>query len=223
MASITGSAHTNPKAVNNTAPATPDPNANIHVNGLTGTLNKDDVHQTMEARQADFDACVMQSRRTLRWVSGAIRFAFKVDANGRVAEVRPTVSSVGHRELEQCLTAALVATQFPKPAGRATAEFTWGMSVEPANGPELEAVSPKRTAPLVRRQAKQLFRVCEIPRRRARFQLTAYVTSGGDVLSAGALSVNARDEDKLDCVLEQFAKWHMPKLKHLSKLTFDVH
>jgi hypothetical protein len=199
-----------------------EPHTNIQIKGLSGTLNKGDVHQTMETRQGQFDACIEESRRSLRWVSGSIRFAFKVDGEGRIAEVHPTTSTIGHRQLERCLTTAVAATQFPKPAGRATAEFAWGMSVEPAGTKPTEEASPKLLKTLVRKQAREVFESCEIHRRRARFRITAYFAASGHLLSAGAVPVPAHAEDKVDCVLEQFAKWHVPKLKHASKISFDL-
>ena len=69
----------------------------VAIKGLTGTLNQDDVHQTMDAQQPAFDACIGESRRSLRWVSGAIRFAFKVGAEGQVEDVHPIESTIGHR------------------------------------------------------------------------------------------------------------------------------
>ncbi|HKU42951.1 MAG TPA: hypothetical protein VJR89_32550 [Polyangiales bacterium] len=196
--------------------------SHIKVQGMTGTLNKGDVHQTMEARQNLFDACIMESRRTLRWVSGAIKFAFKVDGEGRIVELRPLASTIGHRDLERCLTGAVASTEFPKPAGRATAEFTWGMAVDPATDRTFEAAKPKLLAKLARKQAKDVFSTCEIKRRKARFRVTAYLASGGRVLSAGAVPMPANADDKVDCVLEQFSKWHMPKVKKASKVSFDL-
>ena len=198
-----------------------DPHPNIQVSGLKGTLNKGDVHQAMEARQADFDRCISQSRRTLRWVSGSIKFAFRVDGEGRVLEVRKTSSSIGHRPLEVCLTETVESTQFPKPAGRATAEFSWGLSVEPAGGKPLDTLNPKSMKSLMRKQAGDLFKTCEIRRRRARFQITAYLANG-HLLSAGAVPLPAQHEDKVDCVLEEFAKWPMPKTAKSGKVVFEL-
>lgn len=196
--------------------------SNIAVKGLTGTLNKGDVHQTMEARQNLFDACIQESRRTLGWVSGGIKFAFTVDREGRILELRPLASTIGHRQLEQCLTAAVAGTQFPKPAGRANAEFTWGMAVDPATQRTFEAAKPKLLARLARKEAKDVFNSCEIKRRQAKFRVTAYLAAGGRVLSAGAVPTPASADDKVDCVLDQFSKWHMPKVKHASKVSFDL-
>jgi hypothetical protein len=213
-----------------TTAAHPDSYANVAVQGLKGTLNKGDVHQTMEARQDEFDRCIRESQRSLRWVSGAIRFAFRVDGAGRIADAHATHSTLGHRALERCLTAAVQATQFPKPAGRATAEFSWGLHVEPAGARPLEELKPKALKSLVRKQARELFKTCEI-RRRTRFQITAYLAANGHLLSAGAVplrsrgryaAASARQEDKVDCVLEQFAKWHLPKLARSSKVSFEL-
>lgn len=198
------------------------PHSNIKVKGLTGTLNKGDVHQTMDGRQPLFHACIQESRRSLRWVSGAIGWAFKVDAEGRIAELRPLASTIGHRALEQCLTEAVATTQFPKPSGRATAEFRWGMAVDSATGRQFEAAKAKIMKRVARKAAKDTFSACEIKRRKARFRITAYLAAGGRVLSAGAVPTPFTAEDKVDCVLEQFSKWHMPKVKQASKVSFDL-
>jgi hypothetical protein len=205
--------------------AAPEAGSNIKVKGLSGTLNKGDVHQTMEARQDAFDVCIQENRRSVRWVSGAIKFGFRVDAEGRISELRPLGSTIGHRALEQCLTDAVLNTQFPKPAGRATAEFSWGMSVDSVGQHAFEESSAKSSKPfarLARKEARDVFGTCEIKRRRARFRVTAYVAAGGRLLSAGAVPTPASADDKVDCVLEQFGKWHLPKVKRASKITFDL-
>jgi hypothetical protein len=209
-------------AANTAGASAPDAASNIKVKGLSGTLNKQDVHQAMEARQGLFDACIFESRRTVRWVSGAIKFGFRVDAEGHIEELRPLSSTIGHRALEQCLTDAVMSTEFPKPAGRAAAEFSWGMSVDPVAQRGFDDAKPKLLARVARKQARELFGTCEIKRRRAKFRVTAYIAAGGRVLSAGAVPMPASAEDKVDCVLEQFGKWHLPKLKRASKITFDV-
>lgn len=228
VASITKPARATQTAAVNAAAAgaaAPDATSAIKVKGLSGTLNKGDVHQTMEARQEAFDACIQESRRSVRWVSGAIKFGFRVDSEGRISELRPLSSTIGHRALEQCLTDAVMETQFPKPAGRATAEFNWGMSIDSVAQKAFEDTNSKSSKPfarLARKEAKDVFGTCEIKRRRARFRVTAYVAPGGKLLSAGAVPMPATANDKVDCVLEQFGKWHLPKVKRASKITFEV-
>lgn len=190
------------------------------IKGLTGTLNTDDVHQRMEAQQPAFDACIQRCRRGLRWVSGAMRFAFKVDAEGHILDVHPVESSIGHRELEQCLTEAVSEVVFPKPAGRATAQFAWSVTVEPATTPAdpLDAASVE---PVLRKQRRTIARNCEL-RRRERFVLTVYVAPNGKVISLGGFAQPARAADKVDCVLEAVGDLRLPKVPRRSKVSFRL-
>lgn len=200
-------------------PPLPPPRPTVTVKGLTGTLNKDDVHQTMDAKQSEFDACIGQTRRGLRWISGVIRFAFRVDAEGQVQEVHATESTIGHRNLEQCLTDAVAATVFPKPAGLATARFTWGMTVEPVAGRPPDPLDAKILERVLRKRRPELWRECEI-RRRERFAVTAYIARNGRVLSAGAVPMPPKASEKLDCVLGEVVSWRMPKVEHQGKVSF---
>jgi hypothetical protein len=200
-------------------PEPPPPSSRVSVKGLTGTLNEEDVHQTMEAQQPAFDTCIHESRRSVRWVSGAIRFAFKVDAEGKVAEVHPTESSLGHHDLEQCLIDAVAATVFPKPAGGASATFKWGMTVEPVPGRAPDPLDEKALDRVLRKHSRDVVRACEI-RRRERFLVTAYIAQSGRVLSAGAVPMPPKASEKLECVLDEIASWRMPKVDYRSKTSF---
>jgi hypothetical protein len=198
-----------------------DPYAKVAVKGLKGTLNKDDVHQTMDGRQRALNRCIAQAQRGLEWVSGNLQFAFKVDAEGRVIQLHPLSSSVGHLELEQCVTQVVVDTQFPRPAGRAAAEFTWGLSVDP---PGKRSLRPRRSSGLaasMRKHRKEVWKECELPRR-ARFKVTAYLAPSGGLLSAGATATPPAAQEKAACVIEQLSKMHLPKQKRVEKVSFDV-
>jgi hypothetical protein len=200
-----------------------DPNAKIEVRGLVGTLNKDDVHQTMEARQQAMNACTARARRAhgIEWVGGQMRFAFKVDAQGRVDKLRPVVSNVGHYELEQCITQVVLETQFPRPAGRAAAEFSWDMSIDPARSQPPAKLRASAVGASVRKHRRELQEQCTLPRR-TRFQVTAYVSPTGQVLSAGAFTKNDAAHPAVPCLVEQLAKWHLPKQKRLGKVSFAL-
>jgi len=200
-----------------------DPNAKIEVRGLVGTLNKDDVHQTMEARQQAMNACTARARRAhgIEWVGGQMRFAFKVDAQGHVDNLRPVVSNVGHYELEQCITQVVLETQFPRPAGHAAAEFSWGMSVDAARSQPPAKLRPSVVMSSVRKHRRELHEQCTLPRR-TRFQVTAYVSPTGEVLSAGAFTKADAAHPAVPCLVEQLSKWRLPKQKRLGKVSFAL-
>jgi hypothetical protein len=174
----------------------------------------------MAAQQREFDTCIARNRRTVGWVSGALRFAFKVDASGAVLDARPVEATIGHRELEQCLTDAVSAVVFPKPAGRAAAQFAWSVTVDPASTPA-DPLDAARIEPVLRRQRRNIARSCEL-RRRERFVLTVYVAPNGKVISLGGFAQQARAADKVDCVLEAISDLRLPKVPRRSKVSFKL-
>jgi hypothetical protein len=196
--------------------------SSVTIKGVHGTLNLDDIHQTMESRSSQLDACIQQGRRRIRWVSGAIKFAFKVDADGHATEVRAVESDLGHHELELCLTTVVTETQFPPPAGRTlTRDFNWGLSVDPAyRAPE--PMDAARLDKLLEKKAKDVYKECDLPRARNGFQVTAYVSPPGKITSLGAIHAHGKtvEAEALDCVLEQLQSWRLPKVKKRSKVSF---
>jgi hypothetical protein len=194
----------------------------VQAKGLTGTLNQEQVHQTMEARQPELDRCIHESRRRLRLVSGSIRFSFKVGADGAVEDVHPLESDIGHHALESCILEVLAQTTFPRPAGLASARFDWSLRVEPAYARGPEALEPRVLDKVLRKHAAEIYQRCEVRRRRARFVVTAYISPGGRVLSAGAVPRRTQHADKVDCVLEELASLRVPKPKRASKVTFEL-
>jgi len=200
-------------------PPPPPPTSSVRIKGLTGTLNKDDVHQTMEARQPELDACILESRRRIRLVSGKIQFSFKVDAEGRVEDVHATESNIGHYPLESCILRVLTETVFPKPDGSASARFEWGLSVDPATARSPEPLDPEVLDKVLDKHADEIREECETLRRE-RFTVTAYLNRKGRVITAGALPEPASAGEKVECVLEGLKKLRMPKQKRETKVTF---
>jgi hypothetical protein len=200
----------------------PEPTDNVIVTGLMGSLTTGDVHQTMEQRQEALAECMNERSRRLRFIDGAIRFFFKIDSDGRVIEVTPLESDIGHRPLERCLCRVLRETRFPPPNGRSEAEFTWGMRVDPIGRPA-DPVDPEIVASLLEEHAGEIFETCEVRRRRTRFTVTSYFGRRGRALSAGALPSRAVDPEQLDCVLDAIKQWRLAdRLERRAKVIFEL-
>ena len=195
------------------------PTSTAQIRGLTGTLNKDDVHQTMESRQTELDACIAEVRRRESFVHGSIRFAFAVDAAGHVAELRPLESDIGHFALEHCLTTVVAQTAFPPPDGRATARFEWGLEVLGAYEAS-EPLDPALITRVVAKRSTKTFSDCDLRRAKGRMDVTLYVGRKGRVLCVGAVPKKPIDDDKLTCVLDAIKHWPMPHPKRRAKVSF---
>jgi len=213
------------------APAPPPVDAVIHgpapsrptssIRGLQGTLNHDDVMQAMEARHNELIACIETGRRSINFVNGDIHFEFKVDAEGKAADVRATRSNIGHLELETCLTDVLAQTPFPKPAGRQlTKDLSWEMAVDAAYR-EASPIDESQIASMLEMRTEALYEACELPRR-FRYTVTTYFTKRGKARTAGAVvdKGGAEARQHVPCVIEQVRGWSFPKAKRRSKVTY---
>lgn len=194
------------------------------VRGLRGTLNRDDINQAMEARQGALAQCTMVAKRRLRYLDGEITIAFKVDAEGKPFDVRTAESSIGHQALQACLAEVLSQTAFPAPAGRtATRDFKWSMGLMPPRRP-MEPIDPEVMKPLVKDNARDAFKACEARRWKHRYRVTLYVARNGRVMSQGAVVTRGGQgaQEHLVCLLDEVARWRLPRLKRRSKVSFEL-
>jgi hypothetical protein len=191
------------------------------VKGITGSLNRGDVHQVMETRFEALMECMNRRPRGLRWVGGRIDFLIKVGADGRVCEARPVRSTIGYRPLELCLTEVVEQTPLPPPDGRDRTEVDWGMNVEPDRGRETPFLKPAAVENALKRYADRTYKACEVPRR-MRFEVTAYTGRSGKVLAAGVVPLKSVAPDKLECLLEEIKVWRLPPVKRRSKVAFTL-
>jgi len=198
--------------------------SSTRIRGIRGTLNHDDIHQTMDARRDALSACIDVRQRRMRWLDGKMRFKFKVDAEGKPLHVRTVGSDVGHGDLEACLLSVLAETQFPVPAGRTTTrDFAWEMSVDPAHRPA-DVLDPKVVEKVRRKKTRDVYKECELRRFRNRYTVTLYVGPGGRVISEGGFVTRGgkRAQEGLECVLQELHRWRFARVKRRSKVTFRL-
>ena len=195
--------------------------------GLTGSLSTIEVARALEPRSGPFSDCFADHSHRMSTVGGRVEFAFRVAVNGDVASVKPTDSTVGHREIERCLVDIARGTRFPRPHG-GEAEFTWSLELDPPDDVRHPITwDPSRVAAVVRRRGREALAECRQDGRAAgtsRFQVTTYVSRQGRVLAAGAVADADESEDSLDCIVREVRRWQMPRHRqHLAKVTFDLH
>lgn len=193
----------------------------IMIKGITGSLNRGEVHRTIEDYNESLLQCVYRRPRRLRWVGGRIDFHFEIGPDGRVLNIYPTGSTVGNRDLELCLTEVVARIHFRAPDGRAKTEFDWGMNVEPYLGRDPDPLDSDKLDKVLGEYAGETFETCEVSKR-TRFEVTAYIGSGKNMLTAGMTSSEPAAMEKADCVLQEIKSWKMPRLNKLSKVTFEL-
>jgi hypothetical protein len=95
------------------------------------------------------------------------------------------------------------------------------MSIDPARGQTLNTLRASSVSSLVRKHKRELLHECEVPRR-ARFRITAYVSTTGSVMSLGGTAFPGGADARFDCVLDQVSRWHLSKQKRIGKLSFEL-
>jgi hypothetical protein len=193
----------------------------MKVTGITGSLNRGDVHQTIEKYQDTLLQCVAERPRRLGWVGGRIDFHFKIGPAGQVVEIHPTSTSIGFHTLEVCLMNVVAHINFPLPSGGDKTEFDWGMDVDPLAGQTTDQIEPDALDKYLTKYAAQTYETCEV-RKKTRFEVTAYISRQGKVLTAGAMTSDLKAFDKVSCVLDEIAGWRLLCPKRRSKVTFTL-
>ncbi len=199
------------------APAAP-PRATMAFSGLTGSLTVREAHRALDPRMEAFAACFHEHAGGVRGLGGDVTLHIVVNADGTVRTAYPTDSTVGHREVERCLSDVAEATVFPHPRGGGEATLTWPISMDPADR-HPTTWDPARVASVVGRHGAGVLDACR-PEGSGRIQVTAY-TQGGRVLSAGASTDHESGRDALDCVVTRVRGWEMPSSRQTAKVTFE--
>jgi hypothetical protein len=201
--------------------AAPKSGRGMKVTGITGSLNRGDVHQTIERYFESLLQCVALRPRRLGCAEGRIDFHFKIGPAGQVVEIHPSASTIGYRALELCLMDVVSHIVFPAPSGGDKTEFDWGMNVDPLVGQTTVQIEPEDFDKFVAEYAAQTYETCEI-RKKTRFEVTAYIGRQGNVLAAGAIPSDRNAFEKLNCLLEEIAGWKLSRFKQRSKVTFTL-
>ncbi len=197
-----------------------DDERHMEADGLTGSLSSIAVRSALTPRTRDFSQCFVGHSRRVRGLGGRIEFFFRVGPDGNVQEVRPTHSTLGHRAVERCLMNVAYTTQFARPDGGGSATFTWPLEMDAARQPV--TLDYEQVQRVVRRNASAVLRECRPRGSDASYEVTTYVSRGGRVVSAGAVSTDAQAEE-LDCVVREVRRWRMPRPRaHQAKTTFEL-
>ncbi|MBM4291277.1 MAG: AgmX/PglI C-terminal domain-containing protein [Deltaproteobacteria bacterium] len=84
-----------------------------------GALDKEAVHRAIQAKQAKISACYERQLLSKPNLSGMLKLAWEIGADGKVGAVREESSSLGDPALSQCVMGVIKTISFPKPTGGA--------------------------------------------------------------------------------------------------------
>ncbi|MBI4699792.1 MAG: hypothetical protein HY744_01275 [Deltaproteobacteria bacterium] len=177
--------------------AVADEEGQVVAEGPTGGLSEYDVEQTFGGLQPEIRRCVEPRAAQLPALGGTLELVLRIGRDGRALDAFFRHSSLGDREAERCILAAVFARRWPRPlGGNGTAEHRF--DVDPAQPPvERDAGRLPHALGAIRAATARC-----IARVRGRFVATLYLGRDGTVLAAGVAVPSAAGERQADCVAE---------------------
>ncbi|MBX7193421.1 MAG: AgmX/PglI C-terminal domain-containing protein [Sandaracinaceae bacterium] len=197
-----------------------DAQAGVQIEGLMGTISQRQVNDTLQPRvESAFGPCFAHAS-DVHFLFGSIRLAFRIHTDGSVAWVYPSETTLGHRDVERCIADRAHGIHFPRPRG-GEAEFSWEFHYDaPTDIRPPLSWDAARIATLLSSNGGSLVSQCGGQRG---YRVTAYVQSGGAVMSVGVAAQSTEAAAQLDCIANGVSGWRMPDPgSYPAKITFDL-
>ncbi len=193
--------------------AAPPPSAEAEIGGL----NEEAMNRAFSSLEEAVQECIASGITRVKTLGGSatIKLRIKRDGTPRWAYMKTT--SLGDRETEKCLLAAVRAKTWPEPlGGEGIAEKSF----------ELEAQSP----PIALDEKRSKLTLAQIRKDhwkcrksvRGTFTATVYVRTNGHVISAGITPPSEKGEDAADCMAEMIKKMKFVPGRKTGKLSFTM-
>lgn len=205
--------------------AAPEPapaRQSMAIAGLTGSLTPREAHAALDPRMQTFANCFHEhGTGSVRGLGGDVTLHIVVNADGSVRTAFPVDSTVGHLDVERCLSDVATATRFPRPRGGGEAVLTWPISMDPPTDVRHPTTwDASRVANVLERNRETVLEACR-PEGEGGIQVTAY-TRSGRVIVAGASAHDESSSAALECVVERVRSWSMPPTRRTAKVTFQL-
>jgi hypothetical protein len=177
----------------------------IAVEGLRGSLNRDEVDPVLNRAAGRFAECYSAALEDAPYLVGDLALSFSVSRDGSVRSVWTPTATLGSRDVEECILRHARSLRFPSPHG-GEAELDYGpMAMSPGDDARPPDVwDESRIAEALEAHGDAL-RACT--RGDGGFSVTFYIGPGGRVRSVGAVAPSAEQQDSARCLEAEVAAW----------------
>ena len=167
------------------------------VEGLAGTLRRDEVDPVMNRAVGRFMRCYAEQLDERPFLLGDLALSFGVGRDGAVESVRVTTSTLGSRETVDCVLDVARGLRFPTPHGGTSATFDYGPVVfNPGDGTRPTLWERARVNEVLDEE-ENAAALDECPA--VGIAVTMYIGPGGRVRSIGAVAPSPDQEEAARC------------------------
>jgi hypothetical protein len=169
------------------------------VSSEIGGLDEDKVNAAFEASLSGLQRCLGEGASRVEFLGGSVSFFVKIDTAGKVDGAYLEKSTLGDRDTEKCMLAALRARSWPKPVGGEHGLARKSFDFDAPN--DVRAPADYDHDHLDKGLSKIAGKLASCKSARGAYEATIYVATDGSVLSASVTPPNEDGEDAVDCLV----------------------
>ncbi|HRI71566.1 MAG TPA: AgmX/PglI C-terminal domain-containing protein [Polyangium sp.] len=177
-------------------------NKNVNFDADVGALDQTKVNRALDRASTKLTDCFTQGLKRVPFMGGNIKFAMRINTEGKVNVAYMKESTLGDRVTESCILNALRASSWPAPVGgrEGLAEGGFGFDPSPDERAPVELDAEKLGKELPKAQAA--IGTCRSAAGAGPVTVTMYVGTDGKPLSVGVSTADAKGESAADCIVD---------------------
>ncbi|HWA78295.1 MAG TPA: AgmX/PglI C-terminal domain-containing protein [Polyangiaceae bacterium] len=211
-----------PKLKDATPTAERDDLHGVRTSSEIGGMNEDEVDAVFKKTLSTLERCLNKGAARVEFLSGSVSFFLKVDSAGKVDQAYLERSTLGDRDTEKCMLAALKSRTWPKPVGGEHGLAKKSFDFDSPNDvrPPMEWDSER--AKTVLKKLGDKLNDCR-GGASGSFEATAYVSTEGSVITASVTPPNESGEAAVDCLVDTLREASFPSPGSWpAKITFSL-
>jgi hypothetical protein len=192
-------------------PPPPKPAPKMGMTSELGSIDEDATTKTFAGLRSSLMRCYTSGQQRIEFLSGDVKFYFRVKPDGSTHWVFLEQSTLGDRATEKCMLDIIMMARWPQPDG-GEAEVHQGLGFDAPGGvrPPTDWSSDRLSAALAK--ASTSVNACK-QHGKGTFSATAYIhpqKGGGSVLAAGAAPSTKEADADVDCLVGVLQKLKVP-------------
>lgn len=216
-----------PKQVDATPTARPvSTGPKLRTSQELGSIDEDKVRATFNKLSADggrFASCQASGLGRVEYLSGSVKFFLRIGEDGRAKYGYLEKSTLGDSETEKCLLDAAMSISWPQPDGGEAEVRYDGLAFDPPGGVRMPTEWPSDKVAATIGKHMGDFDKCTGSAKGAKFDVTAYVASGGKVESVGVATSTKDGAAQVDCIVSAVKSIKMPSPgSYAAKVAFSL-
>lgn len=192
------------------------------IEGLHGTLRRDEVDPVLNRAAADFQECYIEAYMDHPYLDGEISLEFSVSPEGSVSSVWTTSATLGSRDVEECILSSARRLRFPRPHG-GDAEFDYGPLVMSSDdGHPFERWTIDRLEEEQATAIQEAYAGCT--NGHSGYRAVLYIGPGGAIRSIGAVAPSADAQEGARCLERELRALEFPDpgSGNIAKMTLEL-